>query len=443
MAPRVDSVTSTPNLPQAADVVIVGGGIVGVTAALHLAEKGISVALVEKGIVAGEQSGRNWGWCREQLRTVPELPLAMRSLALWRGFAERIGEDAGFRQTGMMVVTKDQSEIETWRQWLENTKSFGLAGGLLNAAEVKAKIPLTSENWIGAIWSPTDGWGEPAISAPAIARAAQRKGAAIIQNCAVRGWETSGGQISHVVTERGTIRTSRVIVAAGTWSQLLLRNQGIRDFIQSGVYATAFRTEAGPEVFAGGVGSPYFSYRHRTDGGYTIGLRGRGRVEITPMGILQARHFLPLFFSRRGDLMLRVGKSFFDGPFAIHRWRLDRPSPFERHRRYDPPPNSEIAAAGIKAFHAAYPSMQGAGIAESWGGMIDSTPDAVPVISPVAGHPGCILASGFSGHGFAIGPAAGEMAAEMAMDDKATVDPTPFRLGRFRDGTQHGIHRWI
>ncbi|APZ52201.1 NAD(P)/FAD-dependent oxidoreductase [Salipiger abyssi] len=442
MAPKVDKVVSDRVLPEAVDVAIVGGGIIGVAAALTLAERGISVALFEKGIVAGEQSGRNWGWCREQLRSLPEVPLAMRSMALWRGMAERIGEDAGFRQTGMMVVSKDREEVARWQQWLDDTAHYGMEGGLLSAQETRAMLPETSEDWIGAIHSPVDGWAEPATAAPAMARAAQRKGALIFQNCALRGWERSGGAISHVVTEKGRVRCSRVLVAGGAWSSLLLRNQGLK-FAQSGVYATAFRTEAGPEVFAGGVGSPFFSYRRRADGGYTIGLRGRGRVELTPAGLMSARAMLPLFLSRRGDLTLRIGRSFFDGPFALHRWKLSRPSPFERHRRYDPAPDAAIVRDGIAAFRAAYPVLGELGVAESWGGLIDATPDMVPAIAPVAGEPGCVLASGFSGHGFALGPAAGELAADLLTGTAPQVDPAPFALSRFAEGRAHAIHRWV
>ncbi|ANF58192.1 NAD(P)/FAD-dependent oxidoreductase [Halotalea alkalilenta] len=442
MSPRVEALHSNDALPARADVVIVGGGIVGVCAALALRKRGLSVAVLEKGVIAGEQSSRNWGWCREQLRSLPEVPLAMKSMALWRNMSDAIGEDSGFRQTGMMVVTKDPSEVARWEGWLQSTKAYGMEGGLLSAAETRAALPATSERWISAIHSPVDGWAEPAIAAPAIARSAQRQGATIHQQCAVRGWETSAGRLSHVVTERGEIRTQAVLCAAGAWSTMLLRRHGI-DFPQSGVYATAFRTTAAAQIHPGGVGSPKFSYRRRIDGGYTIGLRGRGRIELTPMGLRQARHFASLFIRRRGELTIRIGKSFLSGPGAWSSWQLDRPSPFEQHRIYDPSPDPRLIEAGLAAFHAAYPSMAHTRVAESWGGLIDATPDMVPVISPAGGVPGCYLASGFSGHGFAIGPGAGFLAAEMIAGEVPSVDPTPFRLERFFDGTQHRIHQWV
>ncbi|MBO0906246.1 FAD-dependent oxidoreductase [Jiella sonneratiae] len=442
MSPRLESVRSASVPPKTADVVVVGAGIVGVSAALTLAERGSSVVVVEKGVVAGEQSSRNWGWCREQLRALPELPLAMRSMQLWRGMSARIGGDSGYRETGMMVVSKDEEEVERWRAWLDATAACGLQGGILSAAETRSMLPGTAETWIAAIHSPTDGWAEPSMATPAMARGAQKKGAVIVENCAVRGWETEAGRVARVVTEKGTIRAGSVLVAGGAWSAMLLRRMGAA-FPQSGVYASAFRTEAAPEVYAGGVGSPRFSFRRRIDGGYTIGMRGRGRVDLTPMGLMRARQFMPLFFRRKGELTLGLGRSFFEGPFALRRWRLDGRSPFEAQRILDPAPDPALVEAGMAAFRAAYPAMAEIGVKESWGGLIDATPDMVPVIGPVPDRPGVFLASGFSGHGFALGPGAGWLAAMQILGEAPGIDDRPFRFSRYDEGQPHPAHHWI
>lgn len=442
MAPRVDTLPDTDELPTDTDVVIVGGGVVGISTALFLAERGHAVTVVEKGQVAGEQSGRNWGWCREQLRSAVELPIAMLSMRLWRSMSARIGEDCGFRQTGMMIVTRDDDEIARWQAWLDETRGCGIAGGLLDASGIRARLKGCADDWKAAIHSPTDGWTEPATAVPAMARAARRLGVRIVQNCAARGWETSAGTLSHVVTEKGSVRTARVLVAGGAWSSMLMRRHGYR-FIQSGVHGTAFRTAAAPEVFAGGVGSPLFSFRRRRDGGYTIGLRGRGRVELSPMGIREANHFLPLFFQRHGGLTLRAGRSFFDGPFAWRRWRLDQASPFEASRSYDPPPEPKIVADGLAAMRAAYPVLRDIEVAESWGGLIDATPDMVPCIGAIPGQPGVFLASGFSGHGMALGPGAGWLTAQLLAGERPDEEIARFRPTRFAEGARHPAHHWI
>lgn len=438
MSPTVERVVTDEALPERADVVVVGAGVMGTAAALFLAERGVSVVLVEKGRVAGEQSSRNWGWCREQLRSLPEIPLAMLSMRLWRGMSERIGADSGFRQTGMMVVTRDEGELDRWQHWMAASAAFGMAGGMLSAREVRRRLPGSAEAWIGAIHSPVDGWAEPATAVPAMAAAARRAGATIVQGCAVRGWETQGGRLSHVVTEQGSVRAAAVLVCGGAWSAMLMRRQGIR-FLQSGVLATACRTGPAPEIVAGGVGSPEFSFRRRDDGGYTLGLRGRGRVELSPLGLRDAASFLPLFLRRRKDLSLRLARSFLDGPYAWRSWQLDAASPFEaaKARIYDPAPDPVLVRKGLEAFRAAYPALQGVGVAQSWGGLIDTTPDMVPVIGPVPHAPGVFVASGGSGHGFALGPGAGWLAAQQVLGETPDVDAHPFRFSRFAERAPH------
>ncbi len=116
MSPPVTAVTHDPTLPHTADAVIIGGGIIGAAAAYYLAQKGHSVALLEKGRVGAEQSSRNWGWCRQQNRDERELPLVIRSLDLWAGLDREIGADLGFRRTGLVYVTKDKAPLPAGSQ---------------------------------------------------------------------------------------------------------------------------------------------------------------------------------------------------------------------------------------------------------------------------------------------------------------------------------------
>src|SRR6476659_11213887 len=104
-------VESSPSLPETADAVLIGGGIVGVFTAYYLAKRGLKVALVEKGRVGAEQSSRNWGWCRQQNRDARELPLATRSLSLWDELAADLGEDVGFRRCGLLYLSNDEAEL--------------------------------------------------------------------------------------------------------------------------------------------------------------------------------------------------------------------------------------------------------------------------------------------------------------------------------------------
>ncbi|WP_292477146.1 FAD-binding oxidoreductase, partial [Mesorhizobium sp.] len=117
MRAPLQQIETSDELPQSADAVVIGGGIVGVFAAYYLARRGLKVALVEKGRIGAEQSSRNWGWCRQQNRDARELPMATRSLDLWERFAAESGQDTGFRRCGLLYLSNDEAELAGWARW--------------------------------------------------------------------------------------------------------------------------------------------------------------------------------------------------------------------------------------------------------------------------------------------------------------------------------------
>src|SRR6201984_286077 len=135
MAPRVDPVRSDDALPARADIVIIGGGIIGTSAALFWAQKGVSVALCEKGHIAGEQSSRNWGWCRKMGRDPREIPLIIESLRLWQGMNETVEAETGFRRSGIMYLAQTEAELEQFDAWLEHARQYQLDTRIISAAE--------------------------------------------------------------------------------------------------------------------------------------------------------------------------------------------------------------------------------------------------------------------------------------------------------------------
>ena len=437
MSPPVKPVQSDEALPPSADVVVVGGGIAGITAAYALAKKGHSVAVVEKGVVAGEQSSRNWGWCRQQNRDPRELPLAQRAIDMWAGLNEELGADTGFRRTGLIYVTTRQSDLDAWEGWVEKARALQMHSRMLTAAEAKAMTPGSTDAWIGGVHSPTDGKAEPGYAVPTIAAGARRLGATIHQNCAARALETTAGRVSGVVTEKGTIRTQAVLVAGGVWTSLFCRHHGI-DLPLAGVRSTSFFTGPAPEITAGGLSTPDVTFRRRLDGGYTIGISGRGMLELTPQGLMYAKPFWRTFRKRYRLITIRVGKSFFEGPEALLRWSNEAVSPFERMRTFDPPAQEKLISFALKRIGEIYPQLAGVKIMHQYGGLIDFTPDWLPVISGVDKLPGLYVSAGFSGHGFGIGPAAGRLAADLVVGDVPIVDPTPYRHSRLVDGTDLG-----
>src|SRR5437764_13355707 len=127
MGPRVDPVQSDESLPARADVVVIGGGIIGTTTALFLAQRGVSVALCEKGHIAGEQSSRNWGWCRKMARDPREIPLVIESLRLWQGMNQRVEAETGFRTCGIMDLGEAADDLARYEAWLDHTREHQLA----------------------------------------------------------------------------------------------------------------------------------------------------------------------------------------------------------------------------------------------------------------------------------------------------------------------------
>ena len=437
MSPPLTRIPSNEKLPDAADVVVIGAGIAGSAAAYALARKGISVALIDKGDVGGEQSSRNWGWCRQQHRDLRELPLAQKSLALWGELAAELGVDPGFRRTGLLYVTTRPADFAIWEAWTLKARDYQMHSHVLSAAEAKAMTPGSTADWIGGIHSPSDGRAEPSLAGPAIAEGARRRGATIHQNCAARGLDIEAGKVAGVVTEKGRIKSRAVLIAGGAWTSMFCRHHGLR-LPQAGVRSTSFFTHAAPEVVDGGLSMPDVTIRRRLDGGYTVGLSGRGLLELSPQGLLYARQFWPTFRKRRNLLSISIGRSFFDGPEGLQRWTLDDISPFERVRMLDPPANPAMIEMGLKRLATNYPALANLQVAASWGGLIDSTPDGIPVISAVDPMPGLFMSTGFTGHGFGIGPAAGQLAADLIAGDPPIVDPHPFRYRRMIDGTDLG-----
>ena len=435
MMPLIDEVADDTPLPERTDAIVIGGGIAGVAAAYWLAKKGRSVALLEKGRIAGEQSSRNWGWIRQQNRDLRELPLMQWSLDQWDQMGGEIGADLGFRRTGLVYVTKDPAQLATWAAWVDSARDFQVHSRMLSAAEAQALTPGNAQDWIGGVHSPRDGRAEPKMAAPALAQAARNLGATVHQNCAVRGLDIQAGRVAGVFTERGRIAADTVLCAGGAWSSMFCRRHGI-DLPQAGVRSTIFYTTPAAEVTPGGLVTPDFTLSRRLDGGYIVAANNRGKLEVTPQGLRYARQFWSTFQTRRKSLSVGIGRTFYDGPEALTgKWSFDKPSPFERNRIFAPPPDTSIVAPALAVIKAAYPALNGIGMARIWGGWIDSSPDSVPVISGVGSLPGFFLATGFSGHGFGIGPGAGRLAADLMTGDSPIVDPAAFRYDRLVDGS--------
>lgn len=423
-------------LPEAADVVVIGGGVIGVMTAWFLAGQGRRVVLCEKGRIAGEQSSRNWGWVRQQGRDLAELPIMIEAMRHWQDLQADCGEDLGFRRTGVMYLADTEAQLAGYEDWLAQAVGYGLDTRMLSGAEVAAHLPAAARQWQGALWTPGDARAEPLRAVPALARACARRGVHLAERCAVRGLDLAAGRVAGVVTERGRIRCDQVVLAGGAWSALLLAHHGVR-IPQLSVKLTVAATLPMPEVFAGAASCRELALRRQIDGGYTLAPKGFQEFYIGPDAFRHLRPFLPQLrddpFANR--YRAAAPKGFPDAWGVKRRWAEDRMTPFEATRVLNPAPNLRAVDRVRKAFAGVFPGAGRPEIARAWAGMIDTMPDIVPVIDHVPALPGLTLATGMSGHGFGIGPGVGRVVADLVCGRPVGHDLTRFRFGRFSDGS--------
>lgn len=432
--PELQSCPTDKQLPKSADVVVIGGGIIGVSTALELSERGLSVLLCEKGQIGGEQSSRNWGWVRISRRDPREIPLMAEALRIWDGLDARIGGRTGYRKAGILFAAENDHKADWLENWAEHLKPFQLESRMVSGSELDSLMPGHQMSLKGALYTPVDGRAEPQWAAPAIAAAARVRGATVMTSCAVRSLDLQGGKLAGVVTERGRVACSAVVVAGGAWSRLFCGNAGIA-LPQLKVLNTVMRSAPvqGPEVAVWANG---FALRKREDGGYTVASGTENVVDLVPDSFRLGLQFLPAFLSEWRSLSFRLSNRWREEAGQARRWRPDQVTPFEDCRVLDPAPSQKALRSGWAAARKAFPVLEGVELVQSWAGLIDVTPDAIPVISPVDDMPGLFISTGFSGHGFGIGPAAGRLTADLVTGSQPVVDPTDFRLSRFSDGSR-------
>lgn len=424
-------------LPARADVVIIGGGVIGVMTAWFLRARGLSVFLAEKGRIAGEQSSRNWGWVRQQGRDPAELPIMIESLAIWKDLAAQLGEALGFRQTGVLYLAKTQKEIDGFEAWTEHSRAHQLDTRLLTPSETAAMLKGAVAPWKGALYTASDARAEPWVAVPMLAAAARDRGVSIRESCAVRGLDLAAGRVAGVVTEHGRVACDHVVLCAGAWSRLFLARHGVH-IPQLSVLASVAATEPMAEIFPGNAADDDFAFRRRADGGYSIAPGGSAHdFFVGPDAFRSFRQYLPVLKNdfRATTFRAMAPAGFPDAWGTPRRWAEDQPSPFERTRILNPAPNLRTLGVVQDAFAAAFPGLGRPRLKTAWAGMIDTLPDVVPIVDH-APIPGLTIATGMSGHGFGIGPGMGRVVADLVAGRSTGHDLSRFRLSRFSDGSR-------
>ncbi|MEI2616441.1 MAG: FAD-binding oxidoreductase [Thermomicrobiales bacterium] len=416
-----------------ADVVVIGGGIMGSAIAYYLANRKTDVVLLEKGTAGGEQSTRAWGFVRQQGRDIAELPLAVAMNRIWPELAAELDADLEWTQDGVLLVADTEERLQQFREWVDASSDYGIGTQIVSGREIHELIPAMQGTFLGGMYTPSDGHAEPTKVPMAFTNAARRLGATIYDGCAATGIEVTAGRVTAVHTERGTIHTPIVVCAAGAWSSRLARMVGL-ELPQLVVRATVAETYPVEPVTGIGVAiHGDVAFRQRPNGSIYMSILGQSDHELMIDSVRYARWFMPNFRLNREFIHVHVNTA------LVRDIAHSVPMLPERLQGADPLSSYESVPARNVVEHARarlgtlIQALGNVPILRTWGGKIDMMPDAIPVIGAVDRPTGFILATGFSGHGFALGPIVGQVVSELILDNQPSIDLHALRFSRFAE----------
>jgi glycine/D-amino acid oxidase-like deaminating enzyme len=356
----------------------------------------------------------------------------MAANRLWRGLEAELGADVEWIQGGNLALAATPDRLALLEAWTGTAREHGLDTRMLSPREVEALVPGIAGGWLGGLYTPSDGHAEPRKATWALAHAAMRHGARLYERVAVEGVEAGGGAVHGVVTEAGLVRARTVVCAAGAWSARLLRPLGLA-LPQRWVRATVARTTPLPSLTRVGVWGPTVSFRQRRDGTLNIAAAGAADHDVTLESLRHARLFLPNYWRNRRLFRFHVGRPLVRDLTGLLPGSAARRHPATWDRDLDPEPNPAKVRRSLAELRRLLPSIGPVEVTRAWAGYIDATPDAIPVIGE-AGPLGLVVVTGFTGHGFAMGPIVGRLVAELITDGKPSLDLRAFRFSRFAEG---------
>jgi sarcosine oxidase subunit beta len=371
-------------LPSGADVVIVGGGVVGVSAAFHLAEAGAEVVLLERGQLAGGSTSKAAGGLRAQFSDALNIALAKRSLAAYKRFDQRPGWEIDYEEIGYLFVLTTETEVAAFTRSVELQNALGVPSRMIAPEEALAIAPLLAgDDILAASYCPTDAHATPEAVVQGYASGARRHGAHIAVSTPVEAIDVVDGVIRGVRTPRGDVATGTVIGAAGAWSRACGELAGVR------LDVTPLRRQV---------------------------------LFTAPMPDLPAKLPLTIDFAT-GFYFHREGRGLLMGMADPN----EQPG-FSTETTDDWIPGLlEIAERRA-------PRLASAPIQGGWAGLYDMSPDHNAMIGEAKGVSRFLYATGFSGHGFLQGPATGEILRDLVLGRDPFIDVTPLSADRFDDG---------
>ncbi len=373
---------SDQNFPTRARVVVIGGGVMGLSTAYHLAKQGVQdVVLVERGELGAGSTCKAAGGVRAQFSDAVNIELGMRSLEVFRNFPELFDQDIDLDECGYLFLLEREEDLRTFERNVELQRSMGLESRITSVEEAKELSPLIStEGLIAGVWSPEAGHCTPESVVQGYARAARALGVRIIRHCEVTDVVREGDTITSVETAQGSIATDTVVCCAGAWSRALGDMVGV-DLPVDPVRRELLVTEPMPDLPANVPFTIDFSttmYFHREGPGLLVGMSNQDEE--------------PGFSLEHTDEWLE----------------------------------QVVEAAGRRV-----PVLEEVGMASRWAGLYEVTPDHNALIGEAEGVSRFLYATGFSGHGFLQGPAVGQVMADLVAGNTPVVDVSALHGRRF------------
>ncbi|MCZ8181377.1 MAG: FAD-binding oxidoreductase [Beijerinckiaceae bacterium] len=382
--------------PQRSDVLIIGGGIMGASAAFFLRQRGKSVTLIERGLIGQQASGTNFGNVRRQGRYLPQLPLANRSRAIWGRLNDLLGEDAEFLPSGHLRLAYTEEMAERIEQYGRDARPYGLELEMLSGNILRDRFPFLGPEIRAGSYSPLDGHANPRLAAPAFGRAAKRAGAAIVERAEVLSVEQEGGSFRAQTADGRIFRAEQMLITAGAWGSRLSQQFG----------------EPAPLVVHG----PQMAVTEPVPYALEPVL---GIATTIPEEIIYLRQV------KRGNIVFGGG--------------IRGPASAETLRAYVKPENTLGQLSQITRI---VPALRRLNVIRVWSGIESYLPDDIPIMGPSARVSGLHYAFGFCGHGFQLGPGVGDVMAELIATGQTSTPIEPFTIARFAGGAtnQTGGH---
>ncbi|MBW1713910.1 MAG: FAD-binding oxidoreductase, partial [Deltaproteobacteria bacterium] len=362
---------------EKAEVIVIGGGIMGCSLALRLAQKGLKVIVLEKGRAGEEASGRCGGGVRQQNRDRAEVPLALAAVKMWAQMEAELGEDVGYRVGGNLRLVNSPAEYETFHRIPDWEREMGLEAEFVSADETRRLAPSLSgeAELLGATYCPTDGTANPLLTIKAIARAARRQGVDIREHEPLIGLEVQSSRVSAALTGQKRYEAEIFVNCAGPWARNICHWVGL-DFPVTIKRAQILVTEALPPFIKQFISFDVGYLRQTIEGNVHLGVRSQ----------------------------------------AVEN--------FDKRVSYQ-----AFQDVGVR-FTELFPELSNVNIIRAFAGITHWTPDSIPILDRAPNLDNFYLAAGFSGHGFCLGPIIGRLMAEWIADGQPSLDLTAFAWTR-------------